>query len=359
MTQLDTTQTDMQNKVDDFSVDAASTEGVSPTGETFYDNPDFSENYGYYKEIPEYQKAIQAFATWTLGRGITAELARNQVILEGVTGRGDEDIAAILWNMKVMAKVNGDSYAEVMRGENGDLLNLKCLSPENIRVVFSSEGLIIRYEQMNVSTGQSVKTFQPDEILHFCNDRVADEKGGTAVFPAVKWSLDAKNEAMRDWRRISHRSTVRIILVDEGDTTRLLRLKTDLAGGINKGEVVLMAVDPKDINIQDLTLPPINNYLDWIRYLDNRIFLDIGVPKVIMGSSESIPESGGKISYVTYEQIYTRETRQMEADFWNQVGIRINIKPPVSIAEGESDNAAKNEAQTGFQPSDTAVGGLQ
>jgi hypothetical protein len=341
-----TTQTDMEGKVTDFSVQGAVSDGVSQAGINYYDNPKFSEYYGYYKEIPELKKAIDAFATWVLGKGFNSE---QETMLERIDGRGDEDFLAVMWNMMVMKKVNGDSYAEIIRNERGDVVNIKPLSPQNLRTKFNKKGIIIGYVDRVTQ-----KNIAKEKILHFSNDRTADEMGGTSIIPAVKWVIDAKNEAMRDWRRISHRSTIRILYVDEDNPTRLANLKKDYAEAIRDGELMILPTKKEDANFEDLQLPPVESFLAWLRYLDNQIFLATGVPKVIMGSVDSIPESGGKISYLTYEQIYSRETRELEADLWNQLAIRVTFNPPASIAEGVADE--KSTEQTGFQPNDTIAG---
>lgn len=349
-----TTQTDMDSLVPKFEVAPQTTDNEQPSKEQHYDNEYFTKWYGYYKERPMLKKAIDSFATWVLGKGFTTD-TRTQLTLENINGRGEEDFLSILWNMKVVSKINGDSYAEIVRGDDGRLINLKPLNPEKIRIVFNKQGLIIRYEQRNkVKNGVDVQTFTPDKILHLSNDRTADELGGTSVVPVVQWSIDARAEAMEGYRRILHRSTIRVLHIDEDDKTRLANLKKDYAEAIKNGELLILPALPKDSTFEDLSTPPVQSFLEWIRYLENFTYIAVGIPKVIMGSVDSIPESGGKISYLTYEQIYSRETRQLEADLWSQLAIKVKFNPPASIAEGVADE--KSNAQTGFQPNDTQAG---
>jgi len=341
-------KTNMKGLVPDFSYDATQTKGVGEQEETYYDNPNFSKYYGVYLNDPITKKAIQAFATWVLGKGFESP---QQAVLEGITGRGDEDFLSILWNAKVIAKVNGDSYTEIIRNDNGTLINLISISPQNIRVVLNRKGRIIRYEDRRTN-----RKFKPEQILHLSNDRVADEMGGDSVISSIQWSVEAKREAMEDWRRISHRSTIRVLYVDEDDTTRQANLKSNYADAIKKGELLIIPVKKEEASFEDLQLPPVEAFLAWMRYLDNNIFLEIGTPKVIMGSVESIPESGGKVSYLSYEQIYSRETRELESDLWNQLAIRVKFNNPASLMEGMNDEESKNRAQTGFQPNDVNAG---
>lgn len=349
MAELDitaTTTTDMTTLVDSYKVQQKATEGPSNiSDENYYDNTNFTQYYGLYKKLPQLKKTIDAFATWVLGKGYSAS-ARDTAVLENLTGAGDEDFLAILWNLKVTAKINGDAYAEVIRNDDGILLNLKPLSPQNMRIVYNKKGVITHY----VDKRKPSRKISTQDIFHLVNDRVADEMGGTSVVPVVKWAIEAKNEALEDKRRSLHLSTIRVIEVEEDDTNRLSELKRDYKEAIKNGNVLLL---PKGTGgIQDFTSPN-SEHLEWIRYLDNFIYIAVGVPKVIMGSVDSIPESGGKISYLTYEQIYSRETRELEADIWNQLAIRIKFNPPASIAEGVADE--RSTAQTGFQPSDTKI----
>jgi len=330
-------------------VDNKITDGVDDDQkEKHYDNPNFAEYYGYYHKLTQLKKAIDAFATWVLGRGFTTD-TRTQVLLDNIQGRGDEDFLSVIWNMKVMSKVNGDSYAEIIRNDKGTLINIKPLSPSNMRINYNKKGLITGYEDK-----RNGEKWKPNEILHFSNDRVANEMGGTSVVPVVKWALDARQEAMEGYRRILHRSTVRILYIDEEDKTRLANMKRDYADAIKDGELLILPLKKGEAEFEQLTTPPVQSFLEWIRYLENFIYISVGIPKVIMGSVDSIPESGGKISYVTYEQIYQWDTRQMENDLWNQLAIKIKFIPPVSIAEGVADE--RSNAQTGFQPNDFKAG---
>lgn len=336
--------------VTDFITTNQVTDGVTDSGENVYDSPKFSEYYGAYKELPLLKKAIDAFATWVLGKGFETD-AGTKITLDHISGRGDEDFLAVLWNMKVVAKINGDSFAEIIRDEKTKtLLNLKPLSPNNVRVVFNKGGRIVRYEDRRSKNREIKKR----NMLHFSNDRVADEMGGTSVVPVVKDSIESRKEAMNDFRRLLHRSSIRIMYVDEDTPTRMANLKRDYKDAIKNGDLLLL---PKGISEipTDLSAPQ-TQHIEWIRYLENFIYVAVGIPKVIMGSVDSIPESGGKISYLTYEQIYTRETREMEADLWSQLAIRVKFIPPASIESGMNNEADKNVAQTGFQPNDTEAG---
>ena len=356
--QTDITQTTtITNTSEDFSVDSKSTDGVNVEGETYYDNPKFDEWYGYYSTLPELKTSIDSFATWITGKGFTCASTRDKVILDNITGAGEDTFTSIIWNLFVTMKFNGDSYAHIIRDtESNILINLKPLNPKNMRTIFDNFGIITGYEQM--TTG---KKFKPYEIFHQMNDRIADNTHGTAVCEVVQWTIDFFNEVLRDIRRVTHNSTIRILYVDEDDKTRLANLKTDYADAIisstNKnGNVLILPCKKGDAEFQDLSVPPITAVLELTRYLENKIYKAVGFPKSLTGDAEGIPESGGKMAMVTHEPRYLREVTELESDLWNQLAIRVKFNPQASITEGVSDTANKSNAQTGFQPQDASAG---
>lgn len=351
-----TTYTDLSSVVEDYSVDRATTDGIQEGGETSYQDTNWPEYFGYYKQIPELKKAIDAYATWVLGKGYKSLDADTKVILESITGWGEDTFLSVLWNMIVVKKISTiGAFAEIIRDEEtGELVNIKPLDPSSMKTIVGKDGRLKRYEQVTKIGGKkSIIKFQPHEILHLVNDRVADEIHSTSVIESVKWVIDARQEAMADVRRMLHRSTIRIMEVEEEDKKRLAQLKLDYAQAIKKGELLLV---PKDTGkLQDLSAPN-TQHLEWIRYLENFFYQALGVPKVILGGSEEFTEASSKISYLTYEQIYTREVVELEADLWNQCGIKIKFNKPASLKNELLDSEQKNTGQVGFQPSDSRAG---
>ena len=63
----------LRNTEDLFQVGALNTEGANDQKETEFMNPLWSVYYGYYKTIPELKAAIDAKATWTVGKGYEAD----------------------------------------------------------------------------------------------------------------------------------------------------------------------------------------------------------------------------------------------------------------------------------------------
>jgi len=340
--------------VTDYSQDTKSTDGAFSQKENKWINKNFTKYYGFYSKIGEYKSAINSFSTLVIGQGYTSP---QEVQLKNITGWGEDTFLSIIWNMIVVKKFNGDSYAEIVRDEDieetGELINLKVLDPERMAHVMSEQKVIVKYEYTQHNGNK--KSFDPWEILHFCNDRIADEPHGTATTEAVEWVIEALEEARRDTKRIEHRSTVRILYVEESDPTRLANLKRDYKDAIKNGDVALFPGNKKDYEFVDLTAPATQARLAWINYLGDQFYKQLGINRAAVGGTQDNTEASAKVGLFSNEAVWAREIQEVEADLWNQLGIRIKINKQPSMMQGMQQQEQKNQAQTGFQPNDTKV----
>ena len=342
--------TDLNNQVDDYSVSSQTPDEESTT-ETWYDFPDSNEYLGYYKKIPELKKAIDALATWTVGKGWKASTSE-RLLLDNWVGLGKDSAQQILWNLQVMSKVMGDSFAEVIRGKDGTVINLKPLYTGNMRIVVDKNGLLLRYEQRSNVEGKANHKFKTTDIFHVTCDRIANEIHGTSIIEACKWVIDARNEAMTDERKIKHRElSLGILYVDTSNTTKINAIKTQYANAIKNGELLVL---PKDTaEIKDSGVKP-QDRIAWISYLEGFFYQACGVPRII-ATSENFTEASSKIGYLTYEIVYGRQQAELEDTLWNQLAIRLKFNRPPSLMDNVQDTEAKNTGQTNFQPQDTKL----
>lgn len=352
MAELDiskTTTTGMTSSVSDYSVNAKALDFAGNQEETYWDFYDATKNFGYYKTIPELKNAIDSLALWTTAQGFETD-SRNKAILEYVSGWGEDTITSIFQNMIIVKKIIGDAFAEIIK-EDDTLINLKPISPERVRIVVGAGGRIKRYD-IRKNNGEFVP-MKPDRILHLCNDRIADEIHGISVIDVCKWVIDARNEAMTDYRKVLHRNVVpvRIIEVDTDDTAKRDALITEYEEAIKKGEVLVIpkgTVEIKDNQIK------IQDPIAWITYLENFFYQAVGVPRVI-ATSQDYTEAGSKVGFLTFEPRYTNEQTLLEQDIWSQLNIKIKFNRPPSLGGVLQQSEAKNTGQTGFQPKDAAA----
>ena len=329
------TTTDLNNQVDDYSVSSQTPDEESTT-ETWYDFPDSNEYLGYYKTIPELKKAIDSLATWTTGKGHSTD-NKTKVILDSLTGWGEDSIHSILWNMQVCKKIFGDSFAEIVRNDKGTLINLKPLYTGNMRVVVDKNGRIKRYEQRNNVEGKANHKFKTQDIFHLSDGRIANEIHGTSVIEACKWIIDARNEALVDERKIKHRElSLGILYVDTENTTKLNAIKTQYANAIKNSELLVL---PKDTaEIKDSGVKP-QDRIQWISYLEGFFYQALGIPRVI-ATSENFTEASSKVGFLTFEPVYTREQTDMEADLWNSRRDRMSKQDNKPIIEAIINTSA-------------------
>lgn len=342
-----TTTTDFANVQGfNYEVPAKNTDGSLGTKKNRWNNPNASKNYGFYYDIGEYRSAINAFATWVIGQGYDAD-ARVMGILDNITGWGEDTFQSIIWNMICVKKFNGDSYAEIIRGNDGEIINLKTLDPTRVWHVTNDKGVLIGYEYTQ-GDGKVIE-FKPQQILHFCNDRILDEPHGTAVTSAVEWVCQALKEAYIDWRRIMHKSSLLIFYVDEQDTNRQDTLKKEMANGIKNGDILLLTCRTDEARLEPVQAPPAQAWLLYVNNLEDKFYKQLGVPKVVLGGTAENTEASAKVGVISYEPIWTREITEIEKDLWNQLAIKIKIRKQPSLMDNMQADEAKNTGQTKLQ----------
>lgn len=352
MGEFDITKGTTPTTITDYSVNPVSIESAGDQEETFYENNNFQTWYGNYSKIAKIKVSINAYATWVVGKGWTGD-PKVTATLENITGWGEDTFLSILWNMLVMKKVNGDSYAEIIR--NGrNLINIKPLDPASVRIVIGKNGIIKRYEQTSRSLTPN-RVIATKDMLHLCNDRVADQIHGTSVIEAVAWNIEAQEEARRTHRKMVRRNgVVKIIEVESDNLTKINAFKAQWKTAIENGDVLILPKGVAEAKDWHGTLDT-NGVLAWLNYLDDEFFMMIGIPKVILGGS-SETEGDKKMSYLSFEQVYSRETNELKGDLWNQLALRVEFNKPASLQNQLADNELKNTSQVGVQPNDTTAG---
>jgi len=342
----------------DFEVDTANQDGLTDQPVTTFEYTDFPQWQNYYETTAEAKKPIQTYATWVVGQGYTTQTAKDEATLNNIRGWGEDDITSILWNMLVVKKFNGDSFAKIVRNDKGTLINILPLTPSRMKTDVRSSGTIKQYRYLSPDRNSVEQTFKPEEIFHLCNDRILDNGKGDSVIETLKWYIDAKWEAMKDVRRVSHNSSIRIIYVDEDNIGKITDLETKWAKGIATGNVMLMpGKKGVDYEVEDITVPALDAWMLWIKYLENSIYKAVGVPKTLAGDAEGIPESGGKMVVFTHQPTYIREVTVLENDFKRQIGIEIKFNRQEDLSNDVQETDSKNTNQTqATQPGDTNAG---
>ena len=345
-----TTTTDFKNAVGNFSISPKTTDAGYAQKEFFWSNKNADKYYGYYYNVGEFRSAIKSYAIHVLGWGYDCPLTSDQAILENINGNGKETFWSLIYNHLHAKKFEGDAYLQIIRNDEGTLINLKTLDPRKVTHVLDDNGIIIGYDYWR-GKDMEPKRLKPNEVLHSMNNRILDEPHGTPETSAVEWVIEAVQEAERDWRRIMHYSSVRILYVDETDTTRLNKLKTDLAEGIKTGNVLILTVKPEEAKFQDLTVPPADAFVRYLNYLEGKFYSQLGISKVaIGGTTENNTEASAKVNMVITEPVWIKEITELQDDLWNQLGIEIKIRKQPSMMDNLQVDETKNTGQTMMKP---------
>lgn len=363
MAKLDLAQTDISNmtsSVSDFSVDAMQTDAATGQKETEWMNDKWPEYLGYYKKIPELKSSIDAKAVWTIGRGFKADNATT-ILLDNINGWGQDTFNSILKNMLVVRQISGDAFVEIIRNqETGTLINLKPLDPGSIKIIANEKGIIKRYEQVNkiAKPNKVIQTFQPKDMFHLTQDRVADEIHGTSKIESVEPIILARNEAVNDYKVVLHRNVkpVRIWHLDTDNDTKISKFITKVELMQDKTENIFV---PKGAVIPELSAVPSNatlNPLPWIEYQSNFFFQAIGIPQIILGGSQEFTEATAKIAYLAFQQSVEEDQRDIEAQLWSQLAIKIELTFPASLENDLLSDEKKDAQPQAAQPADTTAG---
>jgi hypothetical protein len=352
-----TSTSDIASSFTDYSVPSETTDGETVGKENFWINEKWNQYLGYYKKIPELRAAIDARATWTVGKGYQTDDFLVEGILDDIHGNGVDTFNTILENSIRSMNIGGDAFCEIIRDDEGNLINVKPLDPGTIRIVFDAKGMITRYEQF---TGKNPpKKFTTAEMFHLSRNRVADEVHGVSVIEAVEDIILMRNEAMDDWKRVMHRNVDPMIAykLDTDDPAKIAAFKAKVDAAKGKGENMYIPQGTVEFEVISLAPNANLNPLAWIDSLNNYFYEAVGTPKIVIGNAADFTEASAKISYLSFQQSVEEEQLFIEEQVYTQLGLPINLEFPASlenelISDNKKDveNGASQPAETTEQP---------
>lgn len=330
-----------------YEVASKSTDGATGQKEFRYQQTKWGQYFGYYKAIPELKIAVDTKANWVLGNGYIAD-EMSSIVLDRIHGTGKDSFNSILENMERTCYVAEDAYAEIIRDDNGLVINLKPLDPSSIVVVFNSKGMILRYEQVSKTKDKMPKKYKVEEMFVLSHNRMADEVHGTSVIAAVENIILMRNEAMADWRRVLHRNIdpLWIFHLDTDDSTKISAFKTKMDTARGAGENMYI---PKGAVVPELVATSTNaslNPLSWINQLNDYFYQAVGIPQIIVGNAKEFTDASGKIVYLAFEQRIKGRQKYVEEQISNQLNIVLELNFPASMQnEAISDTSMEEQQQ--------------
>lgn len=345
----------------EYQVESQDTDRSTGGKPNYYYHTNWTKQLGYYKTIPELHRVINAAATWTVGKGYTVGRFKQLFFKLGlITGIGTDTFNTILKNMIIVMKICGDSYAEIIKDKKGNVINLKCLNPGTLRIVYDDKGIITKYEQISRLPNEelTVTSFEPEDIFHLSNNRIADEVHGQSVIDSIEWIIKAKQQLMEDWKLALHRNIkpLRVIEADTDDATEIAKIKTEYKKYVEYAEIIVLpkgTAEFKDHAIPaNATLPA----LPTLNYYDNEFYESVGVPRIIVGGSNEITEATAKILYLAFQQNTEEGQLYIEEQTASQLGFTINLEFPADLRNELLSDKAKDKQNGAFQQNDFTAG---
>ena len=115
----------------------------------------------------------------------------------------------------------------------------------------------------------------------------------------------------------------------------------------NKGEDLFIPDDEDILSYEVVSVNVSQMILAWRQEITNKFYRAMGLPLIIFGTAGST-ESGGKIEYFAHEQVFEKDQRYLEKQIWNQLGLRINLIPPTSMAQQLQTDENKDLSASGM-----------
>ncbi|HEC64027.1 MAG TPA: phage portal protein [bacterium] len=347
---------DLSSAMQDFSVPSESLDSPGDGKETRWPIKNWKENLGYFNQIPELTATINAKATWTIGKGFKAD-PQTTFICDSIRGNKMDTFNTILENMIRTYYIAGDSFAEIIRDKEENLINLKCLNPGRITIVTGEQGRVKRYED---NWKGKITKFKPEQIFHLSRNRIGDQIHGVSVITSVENIILARNEAIADYKIVMHRNVYpRMIFhldTDDDDEIAAFKTKMDNTYKLNENFYV-----PKDVVIPELMAVAPNATLDpkaWIEAQGDFFYEAVGVPQIILGGSGEFTEASAKIAYLAFQQNIEEEQLFIEEQIGIQLGLEIELEFPASLENELLSDKAKDGAEN-IQPNETTAGSGQ
>ena len=351
---------DMETSDPDFSVNMEQTDAHGDQKETFWTNTNWAQWLGYYKtkdqSTPDLNGVINTIATYTIGKGFTAD-DKTMQILEKINGMGKDTFDTIMENMIVTGEIGGDSYAEIIRNRSGKLINLKPLDPGVMRHVLNNKGRLKRFEQLEKAGSDKVAhKFKVDEIFYMPRSRVADEVHGNSLTEKLVEVILMINEAMKDMRILMHRhiKPFAIYELDTDDATKIKAFKAQKDAASKGAENIYVAMGA--VKVTPIVMLPgaIKEAREWIEQLNGYFYRGAGVPKVLMGDSSKNAEAGVKMEYFAFQQRTASRQLDIIEQVKAQLGLEVKLEEPASLEKDLQKDEQKDGSRikTGGQEID-------
>lgn len=343
------------SSLDAHTVDLKVVNSPTDQDETEYFNERFSKDWGYFFAIPKLKSAIIMKSVFCVGKGYTCD-SETKVILDHINGNGKQTFAEILFALHVGKQVGRDSFAEIIRDEDGQLLNLKILDPSSIKIIFSREGTIKRYELIN-KISKKIFKIEPQNMFHLSNNCFAGQMHGISVPESVEKIILADDENFDVMKKIARFQAVPFIIfkMKTDDTVKISSFKEKIKNARKDSEDMMIPDDENLLSWEVVQVNPSSILMEWRQTLYNDFYAACGMPLVLFGGGGT--EANGKTSYLGHETVFEHDQLEVEQQIEAQLGLKINLISPATLLENlQTDETKDSQNPLTFQENDVTAG---
>src|SRR3990167_2448546 len=350
---------DLTNVVKSVTVPSQEMDSPRDQDETEWTNTKASQYWGYFNQVSDLKSALIMKSIWVVGKGYLAE-SSDQIILNHMTGWGFDTWEDIIFSLDVSRRIYGDSYAEIIRADNGTILNLKPLNPASMKHIVNRKGQLIRFEQTtNVKNANPIK-FKPKDIFYLANNRLGDSIHGSSDIEALEQTILADNENFVDMKRLMRFQARPLIMFKLGtdDPAKIAAFVAKMDAAVNKGENIYIPDDENAVSYEVVNINLPAAIFEWRNDIRNKFYRAIGLPQIVPGAGGNSTESESKVIYLAFEQLVEREQRFLENQIWKQLKLKVDFNSPASIQPALQGDTMKDGATggLGFQQGDVTAG---
>ncbi len=316
---------------------------------------DWNKWHGLYRNVAELRSIVDVPSKWIVGKKLIMSDATKKIV-ERWRGNGIDTPRKILTNIKRTSKIGGDCYSEIVRDKAKRIINLKILDPGTIQIVANDLGIITKYQQVSRKPNQPVievlNDWEPDEIFHIANERIADEIHGIPESEKLQKIIKIKHQGMDDHTVVLHRYGKPTFFYEANtdDETELAAITTTINNAVKNFENVVV---PKDTltNIERTSTPhfSIPDPVPWFNFVRSYFTESSGVPDLIRGKSDEVSLAAGKLNYLGYKEKIIMEQLEYSEEIKAQLGLDISFEEPVEIdieiSKTEEDMSLKSQAK--------------
>lgn len=300
---------------------------------------DWNKWHGLYRKVPELRSIIDVPSKWIVGRKLIMD-DKTRKIVERWKGNGLDTVRKILINIKRTSKIGGDCYAEIMKDKAKRIVNLKILDSGTIKIVADKFGIIEKYKQIAQKPNEKGQAeeigdgWNPDEIFHIANDRIADEIHGIPEAEKLQKLIKIKHQGMDDHTVVVHRYGKPTYFFEAGtdDETELKAIQTVLDNVKKNFEDALFPKGTLE-KIERISSPhySVIDPIPWLKYLRSYFTESSGVPDLIRGKSDEVSLAAGKLNYLSYKEKIIMEQLEYSEEIKAQLGLDIAFEEPPEL----------------------------